>query len=1061
MKSDIKLIESSGLFDKDWYLSEYPDVRILKMDPIEHYLTIGSKLLRNPSRHFNSGSYLRDNPHAKGINPLLHFIKRKLPHVDQVRVEADTAAIETIFPIRWRKSVFCRKLVDVLSPALSLDIQEALRTSETSLAASLVQLVKHEYQPLVSIVMPTFNRAAIIGEAIGSVVEQMYQNWELLICDDGGGDDTAAIVDRLGDSRIRYFKQERCGAAAARNAALEHARGEIIAYLDSDNQWHPAFLARMVLALIEQPGCSSVYGNYIDYKIDKSGKVSIKSFVRPAFSQELLLEKNYIDLNSFVHRRELYDSFGGFNTSLTRRQDYDLILKYTWLRDPIQVNEILTLYQRNANFSQITTAARADDSCVTIINDSIAGYFKRGLPLNITRPVKKVTILSWDLCRNHFSKPFALAEALSVEYEVQLISFRFFEEEIFPPLRGVIPPFETIYLPGSSFPNFLDAIEKAVDAVRGDVIYVIKPRLPSLGVALLANYRSKVPIILEINDLETVVSSPKIKDRHKEFSLDNVDLSDRDLLNPYSDLWSQIMDPIAKSLPVLVTHNVNLDEHFGGQCLYMRNLKNEAVYDPARYEREAVRAELGFGTEDRIILFGGMIRKHKGIYELVELVQRLSDPRYKLLFVGSRPTPDQKHLMEKYGDQVHVLPPQDRETMARINLAADLVILWLDPEVPASRYQMPYKATDAFAMGPAIIANDISDLGILGKQGYLELVPFGDWKSMAATIRNVFDDSPHRERMRAASRRLFLRQFSYMAARGNFELAARRALKERDKCLPVSQTFARRFEEFRLKLTGEKEVGFFQATSEPSVETTSVNVALRPAQTISEDTSIELVDVANMNHLLWRNPTGVAVVMPSIDIPKARETARLLAKRAGMSTRIFIVEDTIRQGFIKTLNQIAARLNTRYVVYLAEDAFPGVNWLNLAYEKLERSGKGLLGFNDGKWHGRIASFGIVRKDWVKDIYGGDIFFSGYKSHRADNELTAIARATNQFIYLPDAVLMEIDIKKIFRSAENEASNFHNEDKRLFIRRYNESFSMPDIKYNLDLIRDEYLNQRTL
>src|SRR5690606_3056871 len=136
-------------------------------------------------------------------------------------------------------------------------------------------------------------------------------------------------------------------------------------------------------------------------------------------------------------------------------------------------------------------------------------------------------------------------------------------------------------------------------------------------------------------------------------------------------------------------------------------------------------------------LFGGLLRKHKGIYELVDLVERLGDPRYKLLFVGSRVTPDQKKLMDRFGDRVRVLPPQDRESMARIDLAADLVILWLDPDVPASAYQMPYKATDAFAMGTSIIANGISDLGDLGRQGYLRTVSFGDWERMVTVINDV------------------------------------------------------------------------------------------------------------------------------------------------------------------------------------------------------------------------------------------------------------------------------------------------------------------------------------
>ena len=76
-----------------------------------------------------------------------------------------------------------------------------------------------------------------------------------------------------------------------------------------------------------------------------------------------------------------------------------------------------------------------------------------------------------------------------------------------------------------------------------------------------------------------------------------------------------------------------------------------------------------------------------------------------------------------------------------------------------------------------------------------------------------------------------------------------------------------------------------------------------------------------------------------------------------MDCRIIIVNDTLRQGFIRTLNDTAARISARYVVYLAQDAYPGRNWLRDAHEALEKSGKGLLGFNDGTYKGRIATFG--------------------------------------------------------------------------------------------------------
>jgi glycosyltransferase involved in cell wall biosynthesis len=965
-----------------------------------------------------------------------------------------TTAGDAGLPPGTRDSVFGRKLIEILRTHAPHGIRRAIGASEAALEAASARLKARDDCPKVSIVMPTYNRANVIGEAIQSVIDQDYGEWELVVCDDASTDDTEAVVGRFGDARIRYLKLGKSGAAAARNTGLGKAKGEIIAYLDSDNAWHPRFLSRMVLALLEQPGRSAVYGNYIDYIVEAPGSASIKSFTRPAFDQERLLDKNFIDLNTFVHRRELYDCFGGFDETLTRRQDYDLIIKYTWLRDPLYANELLALYQRNESLQQITTVSRDDQSCVEIIDANVAGYLTKGLPIKSPAEVKRVTILSWDLCRNHFSKPFALAEALSRSHEVQLIAFRFFDEEIFPPLKGVKPGFETVYLPGPQFPDFFAAMDKAVAAITGDVVYVVKPRLPSLGTALLAHVRRRLPLVLEINDLETVVASPKSGDRHQEAQLDAIDPADPDLLSPYSDLWSQIMDPIAKQLPVLATHNKVIDAHFGDRCLYMRNLKDEAVYDPALYDRAEVRSELRFGPDDRIILFGGMVRKHKGIYELVELVERLGDPRYKLLFVGSRETPDQARLIEKFGSRIRVLPPQDRTAMARINLAADLVILWLDPEVPASHGQMPYKATAALAMKTPIIANDISDLGDLGRQGYLRLVGFGDWDAMARMVEEIFAEPAKTAAMAEAGRRLYLRQFSYAAARADFALLLARLKVMKQVRLPVAIAFARQFTEFRRHLSGTAPdpLGPGDPVPQPPPE---------PHGRLKEDASIVLIDVKALDRLSYRNLDGIAVVMPSIDTGKALETARLLVRRSGVTSTVFVVEDTLRQGFIRTLNDTAARLEVKYLVYLAEDAFPGVDWLKRAHAALEASGKGLLAFNCGKWHGRIAAFGMVRKEWVKALYGGSVFHPAYQSHRADNEITVIARATDQFIYLADAVLTEVDARKAFRTSESEAHNFVEDDKRLFIRRFDTGFAGLAPQSGLEPLRDEYLNQRKL
>src|SRR5689334_4331637 len=91
--------------------------------------------------------------------------------------------------------------------------------------------------PLVSIVMPAYNRANFIIETIDSIQKQTYSNWELIIVDDGSTDRTSEIIMNIEDKRIRYYKEQHRGMEDARNFGLEKARGEFIGFMDSDDLW--------------------------------------------------------------------------------------------------------------------------------------------------------------------------------------------------------------------------------------------------------------------------------------------------------------------------------------------------------------------------------------------------------------------------------------------------------------------------------------------------------------------------------------------------------------------------------------------------------------------------------------------------------------------------------------------------------------------------------------------------------------------------------------------------------------------------------------------------------
>lgn len=196
-------------------------------------------------------------------------------------------------------------------------------------------MIEEKYQPVFSVIMPTYNRAHILWRAIQSVLKQTYPFFELLIIDDNSKDKTEELVKLFKDPRIRYFKlSKNRGASAARNFGLKKARGQLIAYLDSDNVWHPEFLEVMKQAFEKYPKKILIFckKNYRLTLIDEKGK-------EKRIRDELTGHKKYFDLKRLWHRRIIIDTntmchrkkeiikLGGWDEKIKFWEDWELTLR--------------------------------------------------------------------------------------------------------------------------------------------------------------------------------------------------------------------------------------------------------------------------------------------------------------------------------------------------------------------------------------------------------------------------------------------------------------------------------------------------------------------------------------------------------------------------------------------------------------------------------------------------------------------------------------------------------------------------------------------------------------
>lgn len=204
--------------------------------------------------------------------------------------------------------------------------------------------------------MPTYNRKEIISEAIDSVLNQTFKNFELIIVDDGSDDGTEDFIkdNYVKFDQIKYFKINHNGLSRARNYALEKSMGNIIAYLDSDNQWYSKFL-EVMLKKLGKSNCA-----YCGLDInDKNNGTNYT--LNSKFNRKKLLKENFIDINSFIHKRKLYESYGGFDEDLKRFEDWDLIIRYTKEDYPVHVKDILVNYVIDDSYETISNTISLDE----------------------------------------------------------------------------------------------------------------------------------------------------------------------------------------------------------------------------------------------------------------------------------------------------------------------------------------------------------------------------------------------------------------------------------------------------------------------------------------------------------------------------------------------------------------------------------------------------------------------------------------------------------------------------------------------------------------------------
>ena len=212
--------------------------------------------------------------------------------------------------------------------------------------------------PEVSVIIPTYNRAWVLREAIDSVLAQEFKDFELIVVDDGSTDNTGEILDSY-EQGIIVVRQSNKGVSAARNRGITKAAGRLVAFLDSDDLWLPRKLSSQVDFFNSNPAAviNQTEEIWMRNKVRVNPKTRHHKFSGMIFERSLAL--CLVSPSAVMMKRSLFDEVGVFDENLPACEDYDLWLRISCLY-PVHLIDTPLIMKRGGHADQLSKASGLD-----------------------------------------------------------------------------------------------------------------------------------------------------------------------------------------------------------------------------------------------------------------------------------------------------------------------------------------------------------------------------------------------------------------------------------------------------------------------------------------------------------------------------------------------------------------------------------------------------------------------------------------------------------------------------------------------------------------------------
>jgi tetratricopeptide (TPR) repeat protein/glycosyltransferase involved in cell wall biosynthesis len=374
---------------------------------------------------------------------------------------------------------------------------------------------------------------------------------------------------------------------------------------------------------------------------------------------------------------------------------------------------------------------------------------------NVSTETKlKGAVISWDMSHNPAGRAYLLADMAKIHFDVELIGpiFSFYGNDIWSPIKS--QDMEMRVFPTSNFTDFVQGAIKLARVKKYDFVYVSKPRFPSLLIGMLIKHYSNCPLILDVDDHELSFFQNKPLASFEELIKS---ARNEDWYKPYGEIWTRFAESLIPTADALTVSNIALQQRFGG--VIVRHARNENIFDPQLYNRTAIREQFGYQDGDRVILFLGTPRPHKGVFRIAQALENLNDPRLVLCIIG---TITDKRIANQFAQyknaRIDFHDNQPWERLPELVSMADLICILQDPSSFIADYQIPAKLTDAMAMGiPTIVTKVLPLQDLIVSKSVIAV----DDENLEMAIENFFQDPNSKFSQHSRERYSFLTEFTY------------------------------------------------------------------------------------------------------------------------------------------------------------------------------------------------------------------------------------------------------------------------------------------------------------